>query len=348
MTSHARHAGDAAMITKLSIANFKSIRQLDIDCKKVNVFIGEPNTGKSNILEALAFLSWCGHAETSRLRDYVRFQSVQNLFYDQLLDAEIMISASVGSLSREKTLLSGVPDAELHVRFKHDTFELRRERGSAPFAAMDYQGNLRNVTAYDQCGDIKFFRFKDLTKYNESGAGGLKSPDGTNLFSVVFSSRALRETVAEFFRKYGLKLVLKPQEKIFELQRQTDDLVFAFPYALTSDTLRRIIFYTVAIVSNRESVLIFEEPESNAFPYYTKYLGERIALDETNQFFLATHNPYLLSAIIEKGRKEDVQVLITYFKDYQTEVKPLTADEVSELMEADPFFNLDRFIEDGQ
>jgi len=40
------------MITKLSIANFKSIRQLDIDCKKINLFIGEPNTGKSkNVYE---------------------------------------------------------------------------------------------------------------------------------------------------------------------------------------------------------------------------------------------------------------------------------------------------------
>ena len=123
---------------------------------------------------------------------------------------------------------------------------------------------------------------------------------------------------------------------------------FSYPYALTSDTLQRIIFYTVAMVSNKDSVLVFEEPESNAFPYYTKYLGERIALDETNQFFIATHNPYLLSAIVEKGRKEDVQVFITYFKDYQTKVKPLTPDEVAELMEADPFFNLDRFVEEGQ
>ncbi len=90
---------------------------------------------------------------------------------------------------------------------------------------------------------------------------------------------------------------------------------------------------------------MFEEPESNAFPYYTKYLGERIALDQTNQFFIATHNPYLLSAIIEKARKEDVQVFITHFKDFQTRVKPLTANQLSELMEADPFFNLDRFIE---
>ncbi len=334
------------MITKLSISNFKSIRQLDIDCKKINLFIGEPNTGKSNILEALALLSWCAHSETSPLSDYIRFQSVQNLFYDQLLDEEIKIFASVGSLSKKRTLLSDV--LLLYVRFKHDRFELRSEPESAPFATMNYQGNLHNAIACDQYGDIIFFRFRDLTKYDDTRPGGLKPPDGTNLFSVVFSSKALRETVAEFFRKYGLKLVLKPQEKAFELQRQTDDLVFAFPYDLASDTLRRIIFYTVAIASNKDSVLVFEEPESNAFPYYTKYLGERIALDETNQFFIATHNPYLLSAIIEKGRKEDVQVFVTYFKDYQTKVKPLTPDEVSELMEADPFFNLDRFVEEGQ
>jgi AAA15 family ATPase/GTPase len=101
------------------------------------------------------------------------------------------------------------------------------------------------------------------------------------------------------------------------------------------------------MASNKDSVLVFEEPESHVFPYYTKYLGERIALEETNQFFIATHNPYLLSPIVEKGRKEDVQVFITYLQDYQTKVKPLTADEVTDLMEADPFFNLDRFVEEG-
>jgi hypothetical protein len=336
------------MITKLSISNFKSIRQLDLDCKKVNLFIGEPNTGKSNILESLALLSWCNRLEASPLSDYVRFQSIQNLFYDQLLDEEIKIFSAVGSLSGKRTLLGDVPDVRLYIQCKHDRFELRSERELAPFATVDYQGGVHGVSACGQCHEIKFFRFKDSTKYDDTTPAGLEPPDGTNLFSVVFSSKTLRETVAEFFRKYGLKLVLKPQERAFELQRQTDDQVFAFPYSLASDTLRRIIFYTVAIASNKDSVLVFEEPESNAFPYYTKYLGERIALDETNQFFIATHNPYLLSAIIEKGRKEDVQVFITYFKDYETKVKPLTPDEVSELMEADPFFNLDRFVEEAE
>jgi hypothetical protein len=337
--SYAGQAGDAAMITKLSIANFKSIRQLDIDCKKVNLFIGEPNTGKSNILEALALLSWCGHPVDEPLADYVRFQVVPNLFYDQLLDEEIAIVASISEES--------APDLSIAVRSDGSEF-LFHEKGNR-MRSLTYEGHpVPRPSVIRGKMPIKFFRFKNLVKYDDKEPGSLKPPNGTNLFSVVFSSSDLREAMKEFFRKYGLKLVLKPQERVFELQKQTDDLVFSFPYALTSDTLRRIIFYTVAIVSNKNSVLVFEEPESNAFPYYTKYLGERIASDETNQFFIATHNPYLLSAIIEKGRKEDVQVFITYFKDYQTKVKPLTPEEVTELMEADPFFNLDRFVEEAQ
>ena len=325
------------MITKLSISNFKSIRQLDLDCKKINLFIGEPNTGKSNILEALAFCSWFGQTVSSSLSDYVRFQTTPNLFYDQLLDQEVGI------------LLSGTPSAALYLRFENDQFVLRQQRTSPGSSdRLDYEGVYSGIVGHPQTGSVKFYRFKNLARYDDRDAGSLKPPNGTNLFSVVFSSQILREVMKEFFQKYGLKLILRPQERIFELQKQTGDLVFSFPYSLTSDTLQRIIFYTVAMVSNKDSVLVFEEPESNAFPYYTKYLGERIALDENNQFFIATHNPYLLSAIVEKGRKEDVQVFITYFKDYQTKVKPLTPDEVSELMEADPFFNLDRFVEEAQ
>ena len=323
------------MITKLSVSNFKSVRQLDIECTKVNLFIGEPNTGKSNILEALALMSWWARPSPN-LADYIRFQVTQNLFYDQLLDHEIHVSLS---------LSSGKPEAGLYVRFAKDRFELRIQQAAKAYAEINHQGNLQVGTVITQTGEVKFFRFKNLASYPSTMAGGLMPPDGANLFSVVFGSESLRETMKEFFRKYGLRIVFKPQEKLFELQKEVDDLVFSYPYALASDTLRRIIFYTVAIASNKDSTLVFEEPESHAFPYYTKYLGERIALDQTNQFFIATHNPYLLSAIIEKARKEDVQVLITYFKDFQTHVKPLTPDQVVELMEADPFFNLDRFIE---
>ena len=41
------------MFDHLEIKNFKSVEHLELSCRRVNVLIGEPNTGKSNILEAL-------------------------------------------------------------------------------------------------------------------------------------------------------------------------------------------------------------------------------------------------------------------------------------------------------
>jgi len=45
------------MIEKIHIQNFKSIYDLELEVGRVNVFIGENGSGKSNLLEALVFVS---------------------------------------------------------------------------------------------------------------------------------------------------------------------------------------------------------------------------------------------------------------------------------------------------
>ncbi len=148
------------MITKLSVSNFKSVRQLDIECKKVNLFIGEPNTGKSNILEALALMSWA--SSNHNLGDYVRFdQATQNLFYDGLVDHEVRMSLS---------LSSGPSEVGLHARFVNNHFELESQP-SGTLATIDYQGFITGRSGELPTGDIKFFRFKNLSKYNDPTPG---------------------------------------------------------------------------------------------------------------------------------------------------------------------------------
>ena len=102
-------------------------------------------------------------------------------------------------------------------------------------------------------------------------------------------------------------------------------MLVSFPYSISSETLQRLVFYLTAIQSNRDSIITFEEPEAHAFPYYTKYLAERIALSEqNNQYFIATHNPYLLTSILEKANKEDIAIFVTELKGYQTKIVPLS------------------------
>ena len=116
---------------------------------------------------------------------------------------------------------------------------------------------------------------------------------------------------------------------------------------MVSDTLQRLIFHLAAIETNKDSIIIFEEPEAHAFPYYTKYLAELIALDENNnQYFISTHNPYFLLPIIEKTPRDEVGIFITDFEDYQTKIKGLSEEDIKEIMdmEVDVFFNIERFL----
>ena len=208
------------MIKNLEIENFKSIKQLKLDCKRINVVIGEPNTGKSTILETFGILSFGGRGK--RIKDFVRFESMSNLFYDENLEESITLKTD---------------DIFLEITFDEGKFKGR-------------------------C-------------------------------------------------------------------HEEESEVFSFD-------------------SNSDSVLLFEEPESHAFPYYTNFLAERIALAKTNnQYFISTHNPYLLLSILEKAHKDDIAIFITYFEDDQTKVKRMSEKELEELMEleVDLFFNIERFLD---
>jgi AAA15 family ATPase/GTPase len=331
------------MITKLQIERFKSVRQLGIDCRRVNLFIGEPNTGKSNILEALGLVSWCASSNPNlQLREFVRFQQMQNLFYDNLTDEPLRIA------------FQGKPTGEINVNFERDNFIFSTSQSpdrntvySTAFAGLNYQGDGHKNQQVQEAQAIKFYRFKELEKFEANDPGALLPPDGRNLFSVVYGSKAMREWVGDLFRPYGLDVVLKPHERTIELQKRQDGVVTAYAYSMASDTLQRMLFYHAAMQSNKDATLIFEEPEAHAFPFNTKHLGERMALDSSNQYFVATHNVYLLTAVLEKANKSDVAVFATRYRNFATEVVPLSDDQLSRLLEADPFLGLESIVGEG-
>ncbi len=66
------------MIKRLVIKRFKSIKQITLNCKRINIFIGKPDTGKSNILEVIGFLRHFYYGDLSR---FVRLSSMLDLFY---------------------------------------------------------------------------------------------------------------------------------------------------------------------------------------------------------------------------------------------------------------------------
>ncbi|MBI2934514.1 MAG: AAA family ATPase [Chloroflexi bacterium] len=321
------------MIKTLEIKNFKSIKHLPrTECKRVNILIGQPNAGKSNILEALGLLSFLAYHRYGSARDFVRFERVPNLFYDEVLDEPFEIHFDDGALA---------------LGFKDGRFS-----GSVTFGQVKkigISGNYDNVNVHAEDASVlaavKSYRYAELAQFTLDESDFLKPPSGNNLMSSMMAHRELRVHANELFSTFGLRLSVRPQEHKIEVIKQTEDITISYPYSLASDTLKRVIFFLGAILTNKDSVLVFEEPEAHAFPFYTKELAETIALDQqNNQYFLSTHNPYLLMPLMEKTPVDELSVFVVYFENFQTRVKTLTMNELREITEIDVLSNIDRFI----
>lgn len=68
------------MLNRLKISRFKSIKELELDLGRVNIFIGGNGSGKSNILEAIGIASaaiYRGLSDTDLLRKGIRLTPVQ-------------------------------------------------------------------------------------------------------------------------------------------------------------------------------------------------------------------------------------------------------------------------------
>ena len=324
------------MVDVLEIKNFKSIKELKLECKRINVFIGRPNVGKSNILETLGLLSYAGFSRYhGHIRDFVRLERIGNLFYDERLGSAVEVN-----WDRNPTTLEFENGS-----FRLDSFGKDRQWG-AEFRGDHSSLNLQATTGKGPPQTFKYYRFKVASQFNRVEAEFLLPPSGENLMSLLLAQGELRSTANDFFSPVGLRLGLRPQENKIELIKQFEDIIVSYPYHLASETLQRLVFHMAAILTNRDSVLVFEEPEAHAFPFYTKYLAEEIALDEGgNQYFISTHNPYFLLPLLEKTPMSDLSVLLTYFEDYQTKVKPLSQDQFQQLTDVDVFFNIDALLE---
>lgn len=329
------------MIKKLVIENFKSVKQVELSCKKVNVFIGQPNVGKSNILEVIGFLSYIYFGNLS---SFVRFDTGMDLFYDRNIENKITISFddSLVSISLDKNegkivctytqYTSGATHQEEVIKLSLDGREEERREPKEIF---------RN---------FKFYRFEKSVmrgSFSIENPAFLLPPHGINLAAVLLSMQELRKVTNSILDAFNLKLVIEVPEGKIRIEKQLEDIVISHPYHLLSETIQKVIFFLTAIKSNRNSVLAFEEPEAHSFPYYVKYLAEVIAREKNeNQFFISTHNPYFLTSLIEKVPKENIAVFITYVDNWQTKVKALSESELEKILELgiDVFFNIENIL----
>ncbi len=365
-------------ITDLHIENFKSIKKMDLKPKRINIFVGKPNVGKSNILEALSLNSRYGS-----IKEVIRFRNIYQLFFDSELSNTIHIETNLISsfiskqlntytydwfMSSDKGFLGilygnykadGTANKFLNQYYENIENSVEDEKYDENFNEAffinqfmlfeDGSSQLTNQSKRLGMTAIKKYLFNEkLIDFKNPFTSFLNTPDGNNLFTILATNKALKIEVSTFFAEYGLELLFDQREQILEVQKRIDQVSYKYDFALVADTLRRIIFYLAAIKSNRDSVLLFEEPEAHCFPPYISQIAQEMIDSKTNQFFVATHSPYLLNTIVANTDYDECAVFVTSYKDYQTHVRELTKDEIGEMLNfgTDVFINYDAFVEE--
>ncbi|TXJ28260.1 MAG: ATPase [Chitinophagaceae bacterium] len=311
-------------IEHISIRNFKSIREFQLSgCKRINLFIGKPNVGKSNIIEALSLFSvpYLRENSTRKLTHLIRLENEAELFYNGSIEMDASISTNQGNCRLGYNPKEGL---KVIIEFFSDSYHV----------SVDEKLNVKGLTNHPYFEPpIKKYSYKHDITYRKSHSKYLIPPFGYNLLSIIEHYPDLKSQVVELFKEYGLEIAFdKATQTIKVIQENTKEGLFLIPYNSIADTLQRIIFFKAAIASNNNSILLFEEPEAHSFPPYMSHITQEIIRKTDNQYFIATHSPYILNNLLE-NKRDELSVYMVDYKDKQTVINHLSDDTLHEILQ---------------
>ena len=350
------------MFDHLEIRNFKSVEHVELNCRRVNVLIGKPNSGKSNILESLGLVSYVGYSSRgSSLQSFVRCDDVSNLFYGGLLGRPIEITLNRtrpldGELRIQERVCLVLGYANGRCRGGVGEEGLIRER-DAPSANPPIEPDAYTIVGSGQTLSVsqgkgalgivptcKFYRFDSLTGFPVSAGGFLLPPSGENLISLLLRDPDLAREVQALFSEIGLQLGPRAKENRIDVLAEYGSSNFSHPYHLTSSHLQRLVFHIAALRTNSDSLVVLEDPESFPYPVHEEGLAEDIALDELgNQFLLSTNSPHFLKSLLDKTPREDMAVFVSSSYDRRTRLRQVPWHDLAVL--SDEAYLLSNFRE---
>lgn len=323
-------------VKSVSIKNFKSVKSVTLsDCRRINVLIGRPNVGKSNILEALAMFDvpYIVNSSNKSLKNLVRIGNTADLFHNGLSAMPVEVIADDNTLTVNRSANNGLT-VDISV--------------SDEVSKYSFSPTLTLLTKREPvvlpC--ILAYFFPKHFVAESSSLGFLAPPSGGNLMETVASLPELKSGLADLFHGYGLKMMFDSGSQEIKAMRENGLDMFLVPFNSLADSLQRLIFYKAAIESNRNKVICFEEPEAHTFPPYISNVVNDIIAGESNQFFITTHSPYVMSSLLESAG-EDLAVYVVDMANNETLVHRLSDKQLQDAYDngMDMFYNLEAYLD---
>jgi len=325
------------MIKKLKVKNYKSLKDVELELGKFNVLIGPNASGKSNLLDCLAFVSELTEDNVYKALEvrggYERVvfgggKEKIEISFEFVLNSkasEFFISLSEKGVVEEKLSIEGEMIIEHHpgkvakilVPTTSGTEYRQVDFGDKWKSAITECPELRDyLTAWRSYN----FMTSEMRRTDSAKKNLILEKTGKNLAQVLLSLHSERPKTFDKIEEILTQAIPQIDELLTPLTENSETYVAVrekgfdspFDYFQVSDGTLKLLAYTTAIALEEANVVCFEEPENFIHPRLFELLVEVLKKSD-KQIILSTHSPYLLDfvdpedvIIVEKKNKETV------------------------------------------
>ena len=308
----------------IEIKNFRGIDHLTIDdCSRVNVFLGQNNSGKTSILECLLLIM--GMSSPDMPQSLNRIRSRNNMA--GVADVRYMFNNLVLSNSPE-IIARQTDDLQRHLKLSLSYVFDEKEQTVQPNGPMPISESMSLINTLEMLFDVvegeKSKNYRSSLTFNQAGiitnrtlAEGYVEKDFVGLITADLLSGNLVNDLSELFKRKQKDLVLERlaifDKAIYTIDILNNDVYIGFeginellPLGMTGDGLRRYLNIVACSANPMTNIIVIDEIDNGLHYSAYKKLWEAIfALAKTTnkQVFITTHSKetlYRLSEMLEE------------------------------------------------
>ncbi len=346
------------MIDYIEIKGYKSIKNLELELKPINILIGSNGVGKSNFV---SFFKLVNAIFNLKFQKFLLEENADDLLYFGRRTTENLFGKLIFDSGNENNNayyfdLIQTKEGGMYFSKEASGFNVRRDNLLNGYKSgynleesnIPKSDSYRNKYLKEHLKNIQVFHFHDtsptsyLRKKCDINDNQYLKQDGRNLPAFLYLLKVNHPIIFNRIEKtiqsvapYIDKFILEPRrlnKNEIELRWvDNGDAESNFSvYQLSDGTLRFIALATLLMQPGPPSVVIIDEPELGLHPFAIGKLAGMIqAASSKSQIIVATQSPSLIS----KFKPEDVVVIDKNIEENQTVFNRLSADDLQVWLE---------------
>jgi AAA15 family ATPase/GTPase len=324
-----------ANIKSIEINQFRGIRQLAVsDFSKINLIVGDNNSGKTTFLEAIQLLFV--NAQLGSVKKIIRQRTVLNIndnsFYtsfikmfnveqeEELLDFDIYAESNNGPVEFEmrghEKVISGEEALQMSTMSSRRTEYYKKSSASIPETVKMFTGSI-----VCQNGEKTVEKEISFTSLDNVMVGLVIKQQVQYIPSFGHLRYDLLQNIVDNpeYKKLAISILKQFDESIVDIcYTRADDGAFLesiitnggknMPFSVYGDGIKKILYILNKLFDATDSILLIDEIETGLHKkYYDTLFPVVFALaSKLNvQLFIATHSIEAIDAILKYGEYEN-------------------------------------------